>query len=171
MKNLTSLLRSIRRLRNWLALALWLGSSASIQASANVNITSYTPDAVAPDWASVTVNLEISGIVEADFGANDIAPFLRISCTGGDIDGGDVISSAFMNANWYTFAFFVRNISGPLTITATTPDDTSCATILYAQIDSIEARMAQDDAAPLIDAANFDQDVYFKAVLSEDPLP
>ena len=164
MKNLTSIIKTMRRLRNWLVVALWLAIISQIQA-ANVSIVSYTPTAVSPEYAVVTVTVDFDDVGVQGQEFNEV---LSITMSGGDFEGGNCQTTEVYpcaHTTWL-FYFVVSQITTDLDINFSFSGTPVTAHIPCAKITGLEARMHQTDTDPLIDEANYDQDIFFKAILN-----
>lgn len=169
MKNLTSLLNTMRWLRNSLVVAFWLGIVCQHQAG-SVSVTTFTPIAVTPEWASVSIEVAVTGVVVLD---GDIPETLSISISGGYFDYGcDSLEQYAYFDGAQIYPFWVTQITDDLDITFEMGGNVPVTVHIPCwKLTGLEARMAQDTTVGLIDAANYDQDIYFKAILNPDTPP
>lgn len=176
MKNLTSIIKTLHRLRNWLVVALLIGNLPRSHA-ASVSVCAGSPDAVVPDSAYVTLTLNFA---DATPDANDNCPQYTITCTGGLIYGNSGNGNDWTGYFWNSSGsgnlpvdFVVYNITADLVFSVTVSGGTAPGTwtIPFGKVLSVEARMVQDDSEPEIQEANYDQAIYFKAIYNTDPDP
>lgn len=173
MKNLTSLLKSMRRLRNGLVIACWLGIVGPVQAL-TLSLNGTSPQAVKPSWAHVTGTLTVADLPSIESSNGDVPWQLGITCANGTIPeyGTIYCPTIYVSSDGpYSFDLWVYQISGELTLTFSIDGDSIPLVIPYATITSLEARMVQSDTANTITAANYDQDVFIKAVFNPSSLP
>lgn len=99
----------------------------------------------------------------------DVAKLLTITATGGSIDGD--ITGQYCNDYARSYSFPVYDYSSDVTIVVEIDGESDCFVLPFAEITSVEARMHQVDGDPKVTEANYDQDVFFKAIATVDPLP
>ena len=160
------------RLRNWLVVACWLGIVCQVQAL-TLSLSGTSPQAVTPGWAYFTGTVTIDDL-------SDLPPELpyplEVTCQNGDVQYyyGSWVGNFWdgsINSTQVPVNFWIGNITGDLTLTFTLHGETTCLLIPCGRITGLEARMAQLDTATQITSANYDQDVFFKAVFNPPSLP